>query len=165
MYADDIVILGETHSNTQDLLDILSAWCFRWGMKANIKKSQVIHHRNPQRPRHETQLRLMNQNMEYVSEYKYLGCWVSEFSSTYKTVSALTAAASRSYGRIVGMFKHLGDMGYRTFCTLYHSYVEPIANYAAAVWGFRDHSAPRVLQNRRFYLGVHRFAPVSATSI
>ncbi len=48
-----------------------------------------------------------------------------------------------------------------------YSYIESIANYALAVWGFRDYSAPRVLQNKisKFDLGVHRFAPVSATGI
>ena len=35
------------------------------------------------------------------------------------------------------------------------------------MWGFKKFSAPRVLQNRinRFYLGVHRFALVAATSL
>ncbi len=42
MYPDEI-ILGENVEDTQTLLDILSRWFFRWGMKANIKKSQVAH--------------------------------------------------------------------------------------------------------------------------
>ena len=58
-------------------------------------------------------------------------------------------------------------MGYNSFCTLYDSYVIPVANYAAGVWGYDDHQAPRVLQNKinRYYLGVHRFAAVSATAL
>ena len=58
-------------------------------------------------------------------------------------------------------------MGCNTYHTLYNSYVVPIATYGAAVWGYKDFQAPRVLQNRinRFYLGVHRFAPVATTSI
>ena len=35
MYADDIVALGCTHSKTQELLDILSAWCIKRTMYAN----------------------------------------------------------------------------------------------------------------------------------
>ncbi len=57
----------------------------------------------------------MGQEMDYVSDYKYLGCWVNEHGSTDKTVDALTAAASRSFGRIVGLFKQLGHMGYQSF--------------------------------------------------
>ena len=105
--------------------------------------------------------------MQYVENYKYLGCWLNEHCNDQKTVDALTAAAGRSYGRIVGLFKKLGDMGYNTFVTLLQSYVLPVANYGAAVWGFKDHQAPRVLQNKisRFFLGTHRFAPVPATSL
>ncbi len=167
MYADDIVVLADSHEKVQHEMDILSSWCLRWGMKANIKKSQVIHHRNHQRRRCIYPVRLMNQDMEYVADYKYLGCWINEFGNNNCTVEALTSATSRSYGRIIGIFRQLGDMGYGSFMTLYNTYILPIANYAAAVWGFRDYPAPRVLQNKisHFYLGVHWYAPVPATSI
>ncbi len=61
----------------------------------------------------------------------------------------------------------MSDLGYGSFMTLHNSYILPVAGYVAAVWGFKDYPAPRVLQNRinRFYLGVHRFAPTSAVSI
>ena len=167
MYADDIVILTNNLQDAQYQMDIVSRWCERWGMKANIKKSQVVHHRNPQRPRCQVPIALMGENMLYVSDYKYLGCWVNEHDSFDKTVDALTSAAGRSYGRIVGLFKKLGDMGYYTFSTLYRSYILSVANYAAGVWGFKDYQAPRVLQNRvsRYYLGVHKFAAVPVTGI
>ncbi len=94
--------------------------------------------------------------------YKYLGCWIHEFLNFSRTVDALTSAAGRSFGRIVNLFKRMGDMGYETYCTLYDSYILPVANYAAGVWGFENYPAPQVLQNRiiRFYLGVHRYAPL-----
>ena len=105
--------------------------------------------------------------MEYVSDYKYLGCWVNEFGKAVKTVDVLTSAAGRLYGRIVGIMKQLGSMGYRTFLTLYKTYVLPVANYGAGVWGYKNFSAPQVLQHRinKFYLGVGRYAANSATSI
>ncbi len=167
MYADDIVLLNNSYEDAQKALDILSTWCARWGMKVNIAKSQTVHCRNPQRPRCDVPLVLSGEPMEYVENYKYLGCWINEFVSNDKTVTALTAAASRSYGRIVNIFKKMSDMGCNTYCSLYQSYVVPIATYGAAVWGYNDFQAPKVLQNRinRFYLGVHRFAPVAATSI
>ena len=81
------------------------------------------------------------QELEYVSDYKYLGCWINEFLSNEKTVEALTSAAGRSFGRIVNIFKSMGDMGYETYHTLYYSYVLPVANYAAGVWGFKKLSS------------------------
>ena len=102
-----------------------------------------------------------------MSDYKYLGVWIHEFLNHDRTVKALTAAAGRSYGRIINIFKHMGDMGYGTYRTLYNSYVLLVANYAAAVWGFKNYSDPQVLQNKiqRFFLGIHRFAPLPALRI
>ena len=86
-------------------------------MKVNIKKSQVIHHRNPQCQRCKEPLILYGSEMEYVEDYKYLGCWVNEFGKDTKTVEALTATAGCSFGRIVGIFRKIGDLGYRSFTT------------------------------------------------
>ena len=84
--------------------------------------------------------------------------------SNHRTVEALTSAASRSFGGIVNIFKKMGDMGYETYRTLYNSYVLPVANYAAGVWGLKNYPAPEVLQNQieQFYLGVHKIAPLAA---
>ena len=58
----------------------------------------------------------------------------------------------------------MDDMGYETYTTLCDSYILPVANYVAGVWGFRDYPAPQVLQNKmqRFFLGVHTYAPLPA---
>ena len=58
-------------------------------------------------------------------------------------------------------------MGIRTYDTLYSSYVVLIMNYAAGVCGFADFTEPQTLQNRimRYFLGVHKFAPIPAISI
>ena len=164
LYADDIVIIAPSHANSQAMLDTLTRWCRKWGMRANIAKSQVVHVRNQQRPQCEKDLFLDLQEMIYVSDYKYLGCWINEFLNNTRTVEALTSAAGRSFGRIINMFRKMGDMGYETYSTLCDSYVLPVANYAAGVWGFKDYPAPQVLQNKiqRFFLGVHTYAPLPA---
>ena len=59
--------------------DIKVGWCATWDIKPNIKKYQVVHQRNHQRPRSGASLTLAGQTMEYVSDYKYLRCWVNEW--------------------------------------------------------------------------------------
>ncbi len=127
------ILITDSHSKAQQGLDIMSQWSMAWGMKVKIKKSQVVHHRNPQRKRHPIPLILRGAKMEYVTDYKYLGCWVNEFGSDAKTVDALSAGVGRSFGRIINIFRKLGDMGIKTYSTLYESYVLPVANYALAV--------------------------------
>ena len=96
---------------------------------------------------------------------KYLGYFVHEHINNEHHAEILTNAASRSFARIHSIFKSIGNMGVRSYETLYNAYVLPIMNYASGIWGFSDFSKPQVLQNRitRFFLGVHRFVPLAAT--
>ena len=66
------------------------------------------------------------------------------------------------------MFKTIKkNMGYKTYETLYNSYVDPILNYSAGVWGFDNFNGPQILQNQvlRFFLGVHKFAPLPSVRL
>ncbi len=98
--------------------------------------------------------------------YKYLGYYIDEHLSFKKTVNTLTSSASRSFGRVVNLFKKMKNLGFKTYQTLYQSYVTPIMNYSSAIWGFGEQHEPQVLQNRvsRFYLEVNRYTAVAATS-
>ncbi len=167
LYADDVVLLSSSRSDTQKQLDALNKWCRKWWLSINTDKSKVMHVRNHQRPRCNEPLYCGEEELAYVETYKYLGIFFHECLSPKQTVEALTASASRSFGRIVNMFRKLQNMGIRTYETLYHSYVEPIMNYGAAVWGYGDYSDPQVLQNRimRYFLGCHKFAPTPAVQI
>ncbi len=87
--------------------------------------------------------------------------------SLKKNVETLTDAATRSFGRIVNVFKQLKNMGIGTYQTLYNSYVCSIMNYGAAAWGYVDQNDPQVLQNlvQQFYLGVNRYTLKAAVQI
>ena len=87
-----------------------------------------------------------------------------EHLSQTKTVEILTNSAKIAFGRIVNMFKRLGNMGYKTYETLIYSNAFSIANYWAGLWGYGEYSDSRVFQNFiiRYYLGTHRFTPLAA---
>ncbi len=126
LYADDIVIMSENEVKAQEQLDIMTAWCKKWKMSINAKKSQIVHVRNPQRKRSNVELSCCNQILKYVSTYKYLGFLMQEHTNPKIAIETLTSAASRSFGRIVSMFRVLKNMGVKSYETLYHSYVVPI---------------------------------------
>ena len=161
LYADDICLLAPTPEKLQNMLDVVSDWCRKWGMQINTKKTQILHVRNSQRPRSSFSFNCGGTPLAYTDSYKYLGFILHEHLINDNHVSTVTAAASRSFGRIHSIFKSTGNLGINTYQTLYSSYVESIMNYASGVWGFRNFNDPQLLQNRimRFFLGVHRFAP------
>ncbi len=99
--------------------------------------------------------------------YKYLGYHMHEHLSHSRTVEILTNSAKRAFGRVINIFKCLGNMGHKTYETLIYSNVFSIANYGAGLWRYKEHQNSRVLQNtiERYYLGTHRFTPLAATYI
>ena len=167
MYADDIVFLSPDIDKAQKQVTVLYEWCKKWRMSINPKKSQVMHIRNHQKPRSQTKIYCGNHELSYTDKYKYLGYTIQEHLSHKPNIEILTSAAARSYGRIVNIFRQVKNLGFKTYDTLYRTYVTPIVHYGAAIWGFAEANDPQVLQNRVscYYLGVHKFTPVAATQI
>ncbi len=95
-----------------------------------------------------------------------MGYYIHEHLSFKTTMETLTKSASRSFGRVINIFKKMKNLGFKTYQTLYTSYVTSIMNYSSAIWGFAEQHKPQVLQNRvsRFQLGVNRYTAVAATS-
>ena len=166
-YADDIVLISPTVEKAQHQLDVLSNWCYKWDMKINAKKSQVLNVRNYQKPRQTKALSCCGQVLQYTENYKYLGILFNEHLQDKPCIEALTGAATRSFGCVVNLFKQLKNMGINSHTTLYDSYVLAILNYGTAVWGFGEYTGPQVLSNRikRFFLGINSFTPVASVSL
>ena len=105
LYADDIVLISPTPEKLQSMLDVVGNWCRKWGMQV---KTQVLHARNPQRPRSTFEFRCGEAALDYAETYRYLGHVLHEHISETKNVEVLTAAASLSFGRIHSIFKSIG---------------------------------------------------------
>ncbi len=92
------------------------------------KKSQIIHVRNPQKPISSTPLFCCGQQLKFVSDYKYLGYIFNEHLTHKSTIKALSLSANRAFGRVVTIFKKLGNLGYKSYVTLFNTYILPILN-------------------------------------
>ncbi len=92
---------------------------------------------------------------------------MQEHLSHAKTVEILTNSAKCAFGRVINVFKKLGNMGPKTYETLIFSNVFSIAKYGAGVWGFKEYHNSRILQNKiiRYFLDTHRFTALAATHI
>ena len=74
LYADDIVFLGKTPDELQQLLDIFSNFCMKKRLVVNLGKTQLVvfcggqEHEQPT-----TSIMYRGQRLEQVDEYRYLG--------------------------------------------------------------------------------------------
>ena len=72
LYADDTVLLAETHDDLQNILNKFGEYCNTWRLKANTDKTKVIVF---SRGRLSTNLKftLNGSELEIVNEFNYLG--------------------------------------------------------------------------------------------
>ena len=80
------------------------------------------------------------------------------------TAKIFGQSATRALGVLINKFKAHGRMPYETYTKLFYSLVQPVLEYAAPVWAYRDHSCISAVQHKagRFFLGVGRYTPSSA---
>ena len=78
--------------------------------------------------------------------------------------STLADAACRALGAIRSKIKHLKEIGYNSFNTLLNAGVLTISEYSSGVWGTKIYPKSEQVQYKaaRYFLGVHRFAPIES---
>ena len=156
MYADDLVLLARNERDLQVMLDVLDSWCTKWQIQVNNSKSQIVHFRNPSVSRSSVVFTVGNVNLEYVSQYKYLGLMISEHLDMKVTADHVAKAASRALGLLIAKSKAMGGIPFNCFKKLYESIVLSVIHYGSAVWGQNQFTSINAIHNRacRYFLGV-----------
>ena len=166
MYADDIALVSENEQNLQDMINIVYDWCSQWGMKLNVEKSKIVHYRKKTIECSKFNF-LYGQNiLAYSSEYKYLGCTLSEHLDYTPTADILAKASSRALSSVLSKYKEFKGLDYNSYSKLYKSCICTVMDYSSAIWGFKQYDKIDTVHNRamRAFLGVHRFTSVPAIS-
>ena len=162
-YADDLCIIAETERDLQTMLSALADWYYQWKLIINTNKTKVVHFRPPSIPRTHSQFFLNNDSLETVAKYRYLGLVITEHLDLNVTAQTAAQSATRAPGILISKFMTHGRMPWITYTKLYHALVQPVLEYGAAVWAYKDCASIKAVQHRacRFFLGVGRYAPSS----
>ena len=161
LYADDVVLLSPDEQGLNLALQYVYEWCQKWRMVVNEDKTEVVHFRKKGKNVTEANFIYGNTRLNVNSKYKYLGLVLNENLDFQVTANVLAEAGGRALGAIKNKLKSLKDCGYNSFMNLYSTGVQPILNYGAGIWGFRNFNKHENIQRRalRYFLGVHRFSP------
>ena len=164
LYADDLVLIAESEDDLQALLNCTYDWCLKWKMNININKSNVVHFRGTRKKRSLFHFKYGNVPINYCSSYKYLGVHFDEHLKFTQCASTLADSAYRSLGFMISKIKNIKDVRFKTYTSMYNSYVAPILDYCSSIWGFKNSNLCDNVQNKaiRYFLGVHKFTPIPA---
>ncbi len=98
LYVDDLCLISDNERDLQAMLNVLSDWCGKWGMKVNVRKTKVVHFRPLSILRTDTRFTCGNSEIHIVDRYKYLGLIVSEHLDYHITGTIVAQATSRALG-------------------------------------------------------------------
>ena len=134
MYADDLVIMGDTIGNVQKLLDTLSEFCDKWGLFVNMDKTKLMVFRNGGIIKQNEVVYLNGIKLDCVSYYKYLGIIISSRLSWSPAQTTLAAQASKSQA-VINQLNHKCNYSFKTSCQLFDKCTVPVLTYGSEVWG------------------------------
>ena len=156
--------MANTARDLQSMLTVLGAWCQRWGLTVNPRKTKVVHFRPRGKPRTNFAFMCGNDCIEVVNHYKYLGLWFSDDINLKYMAEQVAASAHRALGLVIAKSKSIGSLPYQCFTKLYDSLVQSVIDYGACVWGSKEFECIKAVQHRamRFFLGVHKKTTNSA---
>ncbi len=121
LYADDICILTENEADLQKALNIMYDWCTRWNMTVNTDKTQIVHFRTQSKEQTGFMFIYGEQNINVVSQYKYLGLILNEHLYYAMMTKMVAKSAGRSIGLLIAKSRASGRMPYApvSLCRIY----------------------------------------------
>ena len=163
-YADDIVLISNSHEGLQSMMTQTDKWCKENCMQINAAKTKIMHFRKTSRPRTLCEFQCGNDVIEIVTAQKYLGLHLNEHLDFNYTTKKVAQSATRCFGLLVAKFKHFGGLPFEVYTKLYDALVDSVIRYSSCIWGYRAYSHISAVQNRacRFFLGVGKYTPNAA---
>jgi len=101
-----------------------------------MDKTKIMHFRKSSVERTTHQFTLGDKDVSYSENYRYLGMELNETLDYTRSVDVLSGASGRALGALTSRYYATNGLHYSTYTKLYCNLVEPVMDYAAAIWGY-----------------------------
>ena len=134
MYADDTVILCDSETNMNQALTALHSYCSDWKLKVNCDKTKIVVFSRGQVQTNRYNFQLGGEDIEVVSEYKYLGVLFNYNGRFRKGELALKEQATKALYSLIGTSRRY-DLPVDIQIELFNMMVVPVLTYGCEIWG------------------------------
>ena len=171
MFADDLVLISESHTGLQNCLSELQKYCEKWGLTINTDKTKVVIFNKGGNKYSTYSFNINGINIEIVQQYCYLGI---AFSASGTFVNACKILYDKSLKALFMLKRINSNTNVNIALHLFDSLVLPILSYAGVILGplfvknldlnnfmSKCHNYPAEVLNVKvckYLLGVHKFA-------
>lgn len=141
MYADDMVLLAESVTELQNMLDTLETYTDEWGLVVNVAKTKIVVFRNGGKLRTDEKWEYKGEILEVLDQFVYLGVLFNFNGKFLVTQKQLASQGRKALFALKSTIKQL-YLNHCTLFSLFDTYVCSILNYGCEVWG--SHKGPDI---------------------
>ena len=157
LYADDIVLLADSPSDMQCMIDALYSYCTMWSLKVNLSKSKILIFRKSARSPRNFEWKFGEDTVEIVNSYTYLGVNLSFNLSFKKHLENKLSAAKMAISSTWSSYISNSRISFNNKMKIFEAASKSIMMYAAQVWGFQRHDCVEKLFH--FYIKKMLYLP------
>ena len=135
LFADDMVILGNSTSDLQTRLDLLKTYCDRWGLVVNVDKTKIVVFRKRGGLRLDEKWDYNGLSIDTVDSFNYLGTVFYYTGNFNCNVNTLAGKALKALN-VLTLSTRKYPIKYSTLFQLFDAFVGSILHYSCEIWGF-----------------------------
>ena len=136
LFADDLVAGADTVGRLQKMIDVIAAFCDKWGLAVHFSKTKVMVFRNGGPLRQNEKWFFNGTRLEVVSSYKYLGSMFTPKLVWTLCKKTLASQAKKGLFLVRRYDRACGGLPVDLQFDLFDSMISPILLYSSEVWGF-----------------------------
>jgi len=136
LYADDIVLLAESASDLQKMLDVVTAYSIQWRFRVNPKKGKSEVMLFGRKPRNRNRKWwLAGVEIGETEVYKYLGVELTSGLCFKQYKARILAEARKRMVLMWAMGMREGELSVKDCVRVWQALVRPVLEYGTVVWG------------------------------
>ena len=116
-----MVLVVNSESELQSMLNVMYQWCKKWCLKLNSNKTKIVHFRGKRVKQTTFKFTYGSKAIDIVHCYKYLSVIFDEFVSYDECSKTLSESAGQALSALISKFKDTGYETFTNFLTLVYS--------------------------------------------
>ena len=150
-YADDTVLLAESESDLQQIVDVIKEESEKFGLLMNVKKTKtMVFTKSEDIP--QIKITINNKVVDQVKSFQYLGVMVTEDGRSEKELLRRIALAKRKFSEMSPLLTN-HDLSIKTKLRLTKCYIWSVLLYASETWSLTSTMETRL---RSFEMWTYR---------
>ena len=150
LYADDIVILAESPTILQSIINKFSSYCDKWNLEVNLEKSEIVIFRNGGRRAASEKWYFNGTEIKIANQYKYLGVVFTYNMSWSEHLTKRLSTSKNAINATWSKFVKNKSVPHSAKFKVHDAAVRSIMYYSAQVWGYQEYIQCEKLQ--RFFV-------------